>query len=311
MSAAVTSQPAADATDVTELDRTVPTAEERAEAAALPYSHRFTLGERITGVQQAFLDKNGFILFANVASPEEIAAILAEAARIERQWLDEGREDVFGIPIWKGVDPEGKRFVQRFCFTSEFSDYVRDFVRDRRFLPIRSLIGKGTRVGDREKDGVVLNRYINQPGSLRPNLGWHTDGIRSIFYGRMPGPMMNVGLHFNHITEADGGLRVIPGTHTQGFFGMAFHKRYGSNDPDPREVTIETEPGDLTVHDGRMWHRVQGSPHTGERSLRWSMYVPYLTEEVTLKGEGSKTPLYHKALRWWNERKVKRVMASR
>lgn len=297
------------ATEEEELDRVVPTEDERAEAAALPYGTRFDLGERITGVQQAFLERNGFILFAKVASDDEVNQILAEAARIQDEWLAEGREEVFGVPIWKGIDPQGNRFVQRFAFTSCFSDFIHAFVRDQRLAPVRSLIGRGTRVGDREKDGVVLNRYINQPGSLRPNLGWHTDGIRSIFYGRLPGPMMNVGLHFNHLKADDGGLRLIPGTHNQGLLGMMFGKRYGSNKPAKNEIAIETEPGDLTVHDGRMWHRVQGSPHEGERSVRWSMYVPYLTDAHSPKSEDSKTPAYHRVLRWWNERKVSRAKA--
>jgi phytanoyl-CoA hydroxylase len=295
---------------VIDLDRTNPVDAERQEAGALPYATRFVLGERITGVQQAFLDKNGFILFAKVATPEQVAKILAEAERIQGEWLAEERDQVFGVPIWRGVDHNGERYVQRFAFASCFSDYLHEFVRSDMLAPVRSIIGRSARVGDREKDGVVLNRYINTPGSLRPNLGWHTDGIRSVFYGRMPGPMLNVGLHFNRITADDGGLRVIPGTHTQGFFGMVFGKRYGSHGADADEVAIETEPGDLTVHDGRMWHRVQSSPHTGERSTRWSMYVPYITDAVQLKGEHSKTPLYHRALRWWNERKVRRAQQA-
>jgi len=258
-------------------------------------------------VQQAFFERNGFILFSHVASEKEVAEILHEAERVQTEWLAEGREEVYGVPIWKGVDAEGKRFVQRFPFTSCFSDYIHEFVRDDRLIPVRSMIGKGTRVGDREKDGVVLNRYLNVPGSLRPNLGWHTDGIRALFYLRKPGPMMNVGLHFNHLKAEDGGLVVIPGTHEQGLWGMAFHKRYGSNKPDRKEVAVETEPGDLTVHDGRMWHRVQASPHEGERSLRWSMYVPYLTDDVSQKDDGTKTPVYHRVLQWWNERKIRRA----
>ena len=31
------------------------------------------------------------------------------------------------------------------------------------------------RIGDREKDGVVFNRYVRAPGSIRPDLAWHTD----------------------------------------------------------------------------------------------------------------------------------------
>jgi phytanoyl-CoA hydroxylase len=167
-------------------------------------------------------------------------------------------------------------------------------VRDDRFSPIRDLVGTGARIGDREKDGVVVNRYINVPGSVHPRLGWHTDGLRDLFYLRMPKPMLNIGLHLDRCTSDNGGLRLIPGSHTQGFFSMCFRKLYFlSHAPDPHELAVETEPGDLTVHDGRLWHRVARSTRTGAASLRRSMYVPYLTDPYEPKGEDSRTPLYH------------------
>jgi hypothetical protein len=151
----------------------------------LPLNTRFKLGSEITEEQKAFLDTNGFILFEKVASPEELQMIVSEVERIQEQWLAEKRTSVFGIPVMKG-NIDGKDFVQRFAFTSMSSDKFKSFVRDDRFAPMRRLIGEDTRVGDQEKDGVVFNRYINIPGSAYPDLGWHTDGLRDIFYLRRP-----------------------------------------------------------------------------------------------------------------------------
>jgi ectoine hydroxylase-related dioxygenase (phytanoyl-CoA dioxygenase family) len=260
----------------------------------LPLTTRFELGPEITAEQQGFLDEHGFLIFSKVASADELAAMLADIERVEAEWLRENRRKVFGIPVVTGFDHEGNRMIQRLAFTSCFSPVIHDFVRDPRLAPIRSLIGDDTRVGDREKDGVVVNRYVNAPGSLRPRLGWHTDGLRDLFYLRMPKQMLNVGLHFNRVTAADGGLRLIPGTHTQGFWSTLTRKPYFvDHRPDPEELVIETEPGDVTVHDGRLWHRVAQSTRTGAASFRCSMYVPYLTDEYQPKSEASKTPLYH------------------
>ena len=107
-----------------------------------------------------------------------------------------------------------------------FSSRVHAFVRDPRFAPILGLIGDGARIGDREKDGVVFNRYVNIPGSVYPRLGWHTDGLRDLFYGRMPEEQLNVGLHLDRCTRSNGGLRLIPGSHRQGFWSMCFRKPY-------------------------------------------------------------------------------------
>ena len=106
--------------------------------------------------------------------------------------------------------------------------------------------------------------------------------------------MLNVGLHFDRCTRESGGLRLLAGTHRQGFFSMCFKKPYFIwHRPDADEVAVETHPGDLTLHDGRLWHRVQGSPHTGKASLRRTMYVPYLTDAYQPKNDKSSTPFYH------------------
>ncbi len=232
-----------------------------------PLSTRFTLGASITPEQREFLRVHGFVLFSRVATPDEVAMLGEEMERIEARWLAEGRRRVFGIPLFFGKDEHGRPFLQRLAFTSVFSEKVHAFVRDPRFAPIRGLIGEGARVGDAEKDGVVFNRYLNIPGSVYPRLGWHTDGLRDLFYGRMPQEMLNIGLHLDRCTRDNGGLRLIPGSHRQGFWSMCFRKPYFvSHGEDPAEVSVETEPGDLTVHDGRLWHRVARSQHTGRRA---------------------------------------------
>jgi phytanoyl-CoA hydroxylase len=262
-------------------------------AVPLPLDTRFRLESAITPPQRRFLDEHGFLVFANVVKPDEVATIASELDRIEREWISTDRQSVYGIPLFWG-HRDGRPYLQRFPFTSVFSHPIRALVRDPRFLPIRGLVDADARVGDQEKDGVVVNRYLNVPGSVHPRLGWHTDGLRDLFYLRTPKPMLNIGLHLDRSTKDNGGLRLLPGSHKQGFFSMCFRKPYFiSHSPDPGEFAIETEPGDLTVHDGRLWHRVAVSTRTGEASLRRSMYVPYLTDPYEPKSDASPVPLYH------------------
>jgi phytanoyl-CoA hydroxylase len=279
-----------------------------ADPALPPLATRFLLGDEISAAQERFLEHYGFLHFEGVATPDEVAMLGAEIERVERLWLAEGRRSVFGIPIFFGRDAGGRPFLQRLAFTSVFSDPIRQFVRDPRFEPIRRLVAPDARVGDREKDGVVVNRYLNAPGSVHPRLGLHTDGLRDLFYGRMPQRFLNVGLHLDDCSADNGGLRLIPGSHRQGFWSMCFRKAYFvSHAPDPAERCVETRSGDLTVHDGRLWHRVARSTRTGAASLRRSMYVPYLTGPYEPKQEHSPTPGYHKlgaALRRWKARQA-------
>lgn len=258
-----------------------------------PLGTRFELGPEITAEQRAFLDAHGFLVFGEVLSPAEVGTILAELDSIEARWIEEGRRWVNGIPVFWGRR-DGQPFVQRFAFTSLFSDALRALIHDARFEPVRGLVASGARIGDREKDGVVVNRYLNAPGSVSPDLGWHTDGLRDLFYLRLPQQMLNVGLHLDDCPAENGGLRLIPGSHRQGFADMCFRKLYFvSRAPDPDEVAIETKAGDLTVHDGRLWHRVARSQRSGAESLRHSLYVPFLTGPYEPKHEGSRTPGYH------------------
>lgn len=265
------------------------------EVKEVPLDIRFKLEGELTKIQKNFLAVNGYLVFDQVASSEEVAMILSETDRLAKRWVDEKTEVINGIPLMWGVDPDGNKLVQRQPFNTMFSDKVKEFVRDDRFEPIRKIFGDEARVGDEEKDGLVFNRYINIEGGRRPQLGWHTDGLRDLFYGRMPGPMLNVGMHFDEITKEDGGLRLIPGSHNQGFFSMCFKKAYFiSHKEDPKEITVETKPGDLTIHDGRLWHRVARSNKTGWSSLRRTMFVPYLTGPYEPKNANSKMPFYHK-----------------
>jgi hypothetical protein len=269
-----------------------------------PITTRFALGPTVTDEQRAFLDRHGFLHFSRVATAGEVAMIVGEMGRIEAEWRASGRTRVFGIPLFFGTDHEGRPFLQRLAFTSVFSEEIRAFIRDPRFAPILGLVGDDARIGDAEKDGVVINRYLNVPGSVYPRLGWHTDGLRDLFYGRMPQRMLNIGLHLDRCTRDNGGLRLIPGSHTQGFWSLCLRKPYFvSHGEDRDEICVETEPGDLTVHDGRLWHRVARSQHEGAASLRRSMYLPYLTGPYEPKSDASPTPFYHRLGEWMRGRR--------
>ncbi|MGH8443914.1 MAG: phytanoyl-CoA dioxygenase family protein, partial [Solimonas sp.] len=92
-----------------------------------------------------------------------------------------------------------------------------------------------------------------------------------------------------------GGLRLLPGTHRQGLWKMLFHKRYFlDHDTDPNEVAIVPAAGDLTVHDGRLWHRVAQSTVSGEASRRRVIYIPVISGKYAPKTEKSATPIYQR-----------------
>ena len=254
----------------------------------------FTLGETLTVEQRAFLDENGYIRFAGFLTAAEVDQILGALRAVEQAWVAEGREKARGTPIKYGRDLDGSRYVNRFAFASMYSAELRAIFGAPRFARLAAIFGPGFRLGEDEKDGVVVNHYVNVEGSRYKQLGWHTDGLRDLFLGERMRPLWQVGLYLDDSPRSKGGLRLIPGTHRQGLLGQLFRKPYFvSHGADEHEVCVEASRGDLTIHDGRLWHRVARAETTGEASRRRVAYLPFIDGPRRPKTEDSPTPLYH------------------
>ena len=145
----------------------------------------FTLGAHPTAEHLEFFDRYGFIRFRNFASSEEVERLIEEADRIARSWVEQRREKIYGIPIYNGVDESGDPYLTRLPFVSLFSDYIHDFVAHGRFDPVLDFLEPGSRVAEREYDGVNIHRYMNVPGSEHRRLGWHTDAARELAFLRV------------------------------------------------------------------------------------------------------------------------------
>jgi len=258
----------------------------------------FKLAERLTQDQKDFFEKYGFVHFKSFIDRETVDLVLRESEKIQDQWIREDVKAVNGVPIKYGTDIDGKRIVQRFAFANHFSPLLKDLLGDPRLKALFELIGSDDcRIGENEKDGLVFNHYVNTKESNYSQLGWHTDALRDIFYGNKIMPMLNVGIHLDNSSTENGGLRLLPGTHNKGMGTLLFRKLYFvSNKADKNEIGLNVEPGDLTVHDGRLWHRVAQSPHVGERSRRRVMYVPIVTGKFQPRTEQSKPLLYQRLM---------------
>ncbi|HEY0262396.1 MAG TPA: phytanoyl-CoA dioxygenase family protein [Chitinophagales bacterium] len=254
---------------------------------------KFTLGNDLTEEQIKFFHKHGFIHFENYIPQERVTALISSINQVQQNWIANNVEQINGVPIKYGFDENGNKIVQRFAFTNLHSEEVSDLLKDERLQALKTLLPEGARIGENEKDGVVVNHYVNVPNSNYKQLGWHTDSARDIFYGKKILPMLNVGVYLDDSNEENGGLRILPGTHNQKLYNLLFRKTYFfNNNADKNEVLVRAKKGDLVIHDGRMWHRVAQSPHYGEKSRRRVIYIPVLVGKYQPKDEKSKTPFY-------------------
>jgi phytanoyl-CoA hydroxylase len=256
---------------------------------------RFALTETLTTEQKEFFNTHGFIHFKNFITKDTVESIVGASIEVQNKWIADGVEKVNGVPVKYGHDLDGSPLVQRFAFINQHHDAFSGLLLDPRLNGLLELAGKGSRLGEREKDGMVFNHYINGPESKFTKMGWHTDGLRDIFHGQRLNPMLNVGIHLSDLTPENGGLRVIPGTHKQSLYQMLFRKRYFLDHvEDKNEVAIIPHAGDLTVHDGRLWHRVAQSSITGEQSRRRVIYIPIIAGKYAPKTAKSPTVFYQR-----------------
>jgi hypothetical protein len=256
----------------------------------------FHLHTALTAEHTSFFKKHGFLHFRNFIDKETVRSFIQEVNNTQAYLLENDIKKVNGIPLKFGKDTDGSPLIQRLAFTSQYSDKLRQFLKDDRLRTLVQLLGAyDGRIGENEKDGLVVNHYINTAHSQFSQMGWHTDSPRDLFLGSRILPMLNVGLHLDDCPSDNGGLRILPGTHEQSLFRLLFRKKYFiDNNPDEKEVGFNIEAGDLTIHDGRLWHRVQQSPNLGEQSRRRVMYIPIITGARRVKTADSPTPFYHK-----------------
>jgi phytanoyl-CoA hydroxylase len=256
----------------------------------------FQLEDKLTAEQINFFNQHGIIQFKHFIDRETVSLFLSEIDQVQKSLLENQVKKVNGIPLKFGNNIDGSPLIQRIAFTSLHSQVLSDFLKNSRLQQLLELLGNYQgRIGEYEKDGLVFNHYVNDDQSGFRKLGWHTDSPRDLFLGSRILPMLNIGLHLDDCSFDNGGLRVIPGTHKQGLFKLLFRKKYYvDNTHDKREVGFDIEAGDLTIHDGRLWHRVQQSSLLGEKSRRRVMYIPVVTGPYHPKNAASPTPFYHK-----------------
>ena len=254
----------------------------------------FTVSNELTNEQSGFFDKNGVILFRNFLDKATVTDIIREIDRIDKEWIEEGRIKVNGTLLKFGIDEYGNKLIQRSCFLSLFSPLLHELLNDARLQALLPMLHPYEgRIAEDEKDGLVLNHYVRVPNGTFSKMGWHTDCPRDLFLGQRIMPMLNVGIHLDDCPYENGGLRVLPGTHKQNVLGLMFGKKYYTHKTDKNETGFNINAGDLTVHDGRIWHRVEQSPNFGKKSRRRVLYIPIITGKYMPKNEKTRTALYH------------------
>lgn len=253
----------------------------------------FRLDERVMPEHVDFLETYGFIRFKGFLPRSRANELYVALNEMTADLVRRGVTEMNGVPLITGKRDDGSPYYGRIPFASLNHPEYKRYIQDPRFQSIIDVLAPGFRIGEEERDGLVVNRFRNEQGAKYKNLGWHTDSLRDIAYLEKPRRYLNVGFSITDSPMRVGGLRVLPCTHNQPVAAMLFQKAHFLDmKPDENELAVETEAGDLTIHDGRMWHRTALAECYGDASERCVMYLPLMDGPIVRKNAKSKTPFY-------------------
>ena len=103
-----------------------------------------------------------------------------------------------------GKDDKGNTTIQRLCFSSLHSEPLHQLLADPRLQALTAFLHPYEgRVAENEKDGLVINNYINTPNSTFTQMGWHTDSPRDLFMGQKIGKKEEWDVEQNDISNEE------------------------------------------------------------------------------------------------------------
>src|SRR5215203_2429740 len=122
----------------------------------------FHLNGCVTEEQQQFFRKRGLIQFKNFVSKETVQIFVDEIKIVQDYLLRREIKIVNGIPLKFGTDVDGCPLIQRIAFASQYSDILSRFVQSDRIKTLIKLLEPYEgRISENEKDGLVVNHFIN------------------------------------------------------------------------------------------------------------------------------------------------------
>ena len=166
---------------------------------------------------------------------------------------------------WWVTAEDGSQALCRLVYASLRSPVLAALESDPRVRRLGTLLDPRLKIApDRMEGTAVLIKVPGQTTGLS-NIPWHQDcgiGGHAIFC-----PAVSVGIQITGSSAATGNLLVVPGSH-----GQSLHHLWQDRLSDVPVVSIDTAPGDVTVHVQDVMH---ASPRPTGAGQRRTMYVTH------------------------------------
>lgn len=207
----------------------------------------------------AHLDAVGFLHVKSVFGPAEIDEANEEVDRLA------ARARPGDDRSWWVTGEDGTDHLCRLVYTSLRSPVLAALENDPRVRRLGTLLDPGLRPApDRMEGSAVIVKVPGRTTGLA-NIPWHQDcgmGGHAVLC-----PSVSVGIQLTGSDASRGNLLAIPGSH-----GHAIHYRWEQCLTDVPVVSVDTDPGDVTVHVQDLMHA--SPPPTGAGGRR-TLYVTF------------------------------------
>jgi ectoine hydroxylase-related dioxygenase (phytanoyl-CoA dioxygenase family) len=171
---------------------------------------------------------------------------------------------------WWVTDADGNEVVCRLVYATMRSSILAELENDPRVARLGALFDPTARIAaDRMEGAAVLLKVPGRTKGLS-NIPWHQDcgmGGHALLC-----PSLSVGIQITGSNADTGNLHVIPGSQ-----GQSMHHGWEVQSSDIPVVSIDTEPGDVTVHVQDVMH---ASPKPLGAGGRRTMYVSFYPAQV-------------------------------
>lgn len=264
------------------------------------FSRKFTLDDT-DEVMSEYLTGVGLIHIKGVFDEQELEEL--------RLHMDDAiaRSHPGDNKSWWSTTTEGKEVVSRINYLNRFSKFFDKFGVSDRIQRIGKLAGQHLRVALDRVDGPMAFVKASNVDSGLANLLWHKDcGI-----GGHPFMchMVQVGIQLDHANADNGQVWFMPGSHK-----CSNHPVEIGEEGDLPVIKLETEPGDVTVHDGDTFHCTPApcSDNAGRRVLYYKFEKPEMWDYIpagvayndVLFSEESSGRVATRATTWKDKRQV-------
>jgi hypothetical protein len=175
---------------------------------------------------------------------------------------------------WWVTAEDGTNVLCRLVYATLRSPVLAALENDPRVRRLGTLLDPTLRAApDRMEGSAVLLKVPGNTSGLS-NIPWHQDcgmGGHAIMC-----PTLSVGIQITGSDSSTGNLRVVPGSH-----GQAIHYRWEQRLQQVPIVSIDTAPGDVTVHIQDLMHASpQPTGAGGRRTMYVAHYPPTLWQHV-------------------------------